>query len=134
MHNMLCMSWYAKNMHKHEYAEICKKYAYLCRNMQKICISMNMQKYEKICRNMQKYANICICHEFTSLAYICQNMQKIGKICKHENYMHNMHLPLCWCRWSGVTVVPQRNVRNPCCTKRLLSLLVIRAMYRHRTV
>ena len=61
-------------MHKHKYAEICKKI---------------MQKYAEICKYMH------LPHGFTSIANICQNMQKICKICKHESYMHNMHLPFC---------------------------------------
>ena len=79
-------------MHEEIYAEICnKKYAEICRNMQKY--AQNMQKYawtqsvwilrknmQKHAKNMQKYAKIC------------KNMQAyaiVKFICK------NMHSPLC---------------------------------------
>ena len=66
-----------------------------CALYTKICISMNMQKYAK--RNMQIYA--LAPWVYLNCMYMpkyAKNMQKICKIWKHENYMHNMHLPLCW--------------------------------------
>ena len=72
---MIKYALYAKNMHKHEYAEICKK------------------KYAKICK---KYANICICPmSLPHLHIYAKICKKICKICKHEIYMHNMPSPLC---------------------------------------
>ena len=58
---------------------------------------------QKICKKMQIYANIYICPisspQLHRYAKICKKYACICKISKHEIYMHNMHLPLCWCSW-----------------------------------